>query len=335
MIKKIILLYLLNTVNSYILPQTFKNWHCINFEKNIDKSKPYSYNIGELPLITWFDQNNLNKSFTTINICKHMGSLLDNGKVLNDCLICPYHNFKYTYNDTYGETIIYQNKLWWSFKPNNKLPPDTPLYNNNNFNNLLIEKDFNANIIDCMLNILDINYHKKLLFNIFNINLTLNNLKIVNYKNNNNKLGIKFNCNELNKLDIYYTFEYPYTSYYFIIFNNQKIIININLLPINNNKTRWFIDIKYINFKSFISKILIKIIIKIILNQNEKKINNISHNTIIKYFITYNFNKNNEIYNNSNNIFITFFYNIKQKYINYLFPDKYCIQNFIKNIKFY
>lgn len=326
MINKLILLYLFKISNSYILPQTFKNWHCINFDKNIDKSKPFSYNIGNLPLITWFDQNNLTKSYTTINICKHMGSKLDNSNILNDCLICPYHNIKYTSNDIYGETILYQNKLWWSFKPYNKLPPNIPLYNNNNFESVLLQRDMDANIIDCMMNILDINYHKILIYNIFNIKLNINNLTIIN------KISIKF---KLNNININYIFKYPYTSYYIININKHKIIININLLPLNNNKTRWYINIRYNIMKSFVTNIIINLITKIILNYNEKQLFNIVEQSLFKNYITYNFNQYNISDNNYNIKYTNFMYNIKQKYNNYLFPDKYCIEHFIKNIKFY
>lgn len=318
MINKIILLCLIYNIDSYILPQTFKNWHCINYEKNIDKTKPYIHNIGELPLVTWFDQNNLSKSFTSINICKHMGSKFDKGKIINDCLVCPYHDIKY--KDIYGETILYQDKLWWSFKPLYKLPPNTPLYNNSNYQSILIEKDINANLIDCMINILDINYQKQKISEIFNLDLNIINLENMKLKNKN-KLGIKYNYD---KVKIYNIFEYPYTSYYYIFFNNNKIIVNINLLPLSNDKTKWIINIKYNNYKSFILKTLINLIIKQYLNQNNKKLLNLSQQLSIKKYIAYNFNIDNK-----------YIYDIKQKYSNYLFPDDFCIQNFIKNIKFY
>ena len=313
-IKKIILLCLLKLNYSYILPQTVKEWHCINFEKNIDKTKPYKFNIGELELISWFDKNK--NPLTTINICKHMGSKLDKSKLENNCLVCPYHGLKYTNNDTCGNTIFYQDKLWWSYKPYKKIPYKIPLYNNKNYKSLLIEKDIEANIVDCMINILDLNYHKILLDNLFNIKLNINDLKIVN-KDSDNMIGIKFKYNNFN---IYYKFIYPYTAYYFININKNKFIVTINLLPLNYNKTRWFINIRHNNYKSFI----INLITKIILNENEKKLLNISKQSIIKNYISYNFDTSYK-----------FIYNIKQKYMKYLFPDNFCIENFIKNLKFY
>ena len=107
-------------------------------------------------------------------------------------------------------------------------------------------------------------------------------------------------------------------------FNNNKIIVNINLLPLSNDKTKWIINIKYNNYKSFIVKTLIHLIIKQYLNQNNKKLLNLSQQLSIKKYIAYNFNIDNK-----------YIYDIKQKYSNYLFPDDFCIQNFIKNIKFY
>jgi len=74
-IKKIIcIIIILETVNSYILPQTFKDFHPIGIEKDINKNKPYNFNLGKLPLILWFDKNN--KPITIINTCKHLGNNL-------------------------------------------------------------------------------------------------------------------------------------------------------------------------------------------------------------------------------------------------------------------
>ena len=65
---------------SFNLPPVFREWHCINFVKNIDVTKPHPFKIGDLPLISWHD-NIYNKTYTTVNICSHMGSKLDKSKI--------------------------------------------------------------------------------------------------------------------------------------------------------------------------------------------------------------------------------------------------------------
>jgi phenylpropionate dioxygenase-like ring-hydroxylating dioxygenase large terminal subunit len=61
-----------------------RHWQCIGIKKNIDITKPYVCNIGDLPLVVW--KNTDNQWLSTINICKHMGSKLDQGKIVNGCL---------------------------------------------------------------------------------------------------------------------------------------------------------------------------------------------------------------------------------------------------------
>ena len=134
--------------NCYILPQTFREWHCINFEKNINKLKPNVCNIGMLPLITWFDKD---KPLSTINICSHMGSKLNYGSIINGTLICPLHKLSYCDKVSIGQTILYQNKLWWSYKPNTKYPPSIPLHNNNNYVTNTFNIDINTNFINIIL----------------------------------------------------------------------------------------------------------------------------------------------------------------------------------------
>ena len=79
--KLFIYLLILSFELSYSYINQFNHWHCIDFINNINKKKPYSFNIGELPLVSWFD--NSENPYTTINICSHMGSKLDEGQIKN------------------------------------------------------------------------------------------------------------------------------------------------------------------------------------------------------------------------------------------------------------
>jgi phenylpropionate dioxygenase-like ring-hydroxylating dioxygenase large terminal subunit len=80
----------------------FNNWHCIGIKENMDLTKPYKINIGDLPLVLWKNRQS-GQLITTINICKHMGSKLDNGIITHDgCLKCQYHGFENSYDDKFS-----------------------------------------------------------------------------------------------------------------------------------------------------------------------------------------------------------------------------------------
>jgi len=105
--------------NNFRMCYFFLNsWHCVGFINNINKNKPYVINIGELPLVFWNDGSNF---YSTINICKHMGSKLGNDILNNDgSLQCQYHGLKYKPEDCFGKTMVFENKLFWSFEPTRK-----------------------------------------------------------------------------------------------------------------------------------------------------------------------------------------------------------------------
>lgn len=269
-----IIIHTLPSIASFVTP--FNHWHCIDIVKNIDTSKPYAYNIGELPLVTWFNDST---PMTTINICKHMGSKLDHGTVSNGCLTCPYHGIKHSSKDTFGKTMIFEDKLWWSYDPNSNKPPTTPYYKNKNYKTVMFSIDMNANIKDCIYNTLDINHFGFIHNNLFG----QNNIIPCEYKYtkyNNDKLSLKYkytiNTNMLNiksNLHVfsnYQIFKYPYSSTAILSFpNNENLIINSNMLPIGPNKTKWIVTLKHNFWKSYIQGVKLDLLIKFILHQDK------------------------------------------------------------------
>ena len=251
-----ILFYILLIPNYFVLsfnlPPVFREWHCINFVKNIDTTKPYPFKIGELPLISWYD-NKYNKTYTTVNICSHMGSKLDNSKINNGCLVCPYHGMLYSEEKAFGETIIYQDKLWWSYEPIASKPPATPFYNNKDYSTTNICIDVDANIMDCVLNIMDVNHPQY-----YNMLIPPKKIKKFKYLNNIDEpkrlsLGISFKnkvlsnkIKEFNEYNKYYNmYKFPYNAWTRLLLpNKQQSIMNIDFLPIGIDKTRWFITMK-------------------------------------------------------------------------------------------
>ena len=233
-------------VISFELPSVFKEWHCINFVKNIDKKKPYPFRIGELPLISWYD-NKYNETYTTVNICSHMGSKLDNGIINNGCLVCPFHGMQYTEEKAFGKTIIYQDKLWWSYEPSKCKPPATPFYNNKDYSTTNICMDVDANIIDCVLNTMDVNHPQ-------NYNMLIPPKRIKKFKYvDKNKVGVSFKHKVHINIDkgitenvnYYNMFTFPYNTWVRTTLpKKQQSIMNIDFTPIGIDKTRWFVTMK-------------------------------------------------------------------------------------------
>lgn len=277
----------------FILPQIVREWHVIGIDKYIQKTSPYSYNIGKLPMVLWYDKNE--EPLSAINICKHLGSRLNNGIIKNGCLYCPNHNIEYNKTDTIGNVIKKNGLLWWSYKSYKKNPPAI----------------FNENITDIYQFYIDVNVN--LLNVILEFVFSNNKNKILNYKN-------KFFFNEIyNDLNHKYFYKYPY----FLkgSFNN-KYKYCINFLPLDNNKTRLFISINGNN-------IYCKNKIFYFINNKLKNLKNYDNTNYLKYLIILN---NQQDINNKN---INYLKNIQLLFDKYSFPDEFTTTNFYKYRQFY
>jgi len=230
----------------------FNEWFAIDFVKNIDKSKPYAFNVGELPLVAWF--SDCEHPLTTINICNHMGSRLDHGKIVNGDLLCPYHGLKHTYKQSFGKSIIFQDKLWWSYKPVKK-PPAIPLYDNKEFETSFITIDIDANIIDCALNTMDVNHPAFVHNNAFGFGsyIPAQNLTMIKYPDKK-KVGLSFTyTSESNLIHLkkdlkssknFHMYTYPYNVWSRVSLpENEHMYVNVDFLPLAPNKTRWLVTL--------------------------------------------------------------------------------------------
>jgi phenylpropionate dioxygenase-like ring-hydroxylating dioxygenase large terminal subunit len=324
MLKVLILFNLFLNCYSFLSPlHVFNEWHCIDFVKNIDIKKPYAYNIGELPLVTWFKNE---EPLSTINICRHMGSKLDHGKITdNGCLICPYHGLEHNNNSTFGKSIIFQDKLWWSYNPKNKLPPAIPFYNNKNFETSFIKIDIDANLVDCAYNTMDINHPAYVHNNIFGFgsNIPPTDIKIIDYPKNKDKLGLSFNYKsnsnlvhlkrELKQSKNFHIYEYPYTTWSRVSLpNNEHLFVNVNMLPLSPNKTRWLVTLKH-NYwnKSPLEKNLMAFAAECILSQDKEQLSKQAPESMLKRTIMYRENFANEEH----------FDKIKTMFSKYIYPD--------------
>ena len=276
-----------NLKSAFILPQIVREWHPIAIEKNIDKSKPYVYNIGKLPMVLWYDNNN--NPLSTINICKHLGAKLDNGIINDGCLHCSNHLTSYNSSDAVGNIIQKNGLLWWSFKSYTRNPPKL-FKDTEKLHQTFI--DINVNLINVILEFIYSNNKTKI-------------------KHRNNKFF--FNEDLFNAKHKFY-YKYPYCLKGSI---NDKINYCINFLPLEENKTRLYINIvdnnNDIDTKNFINYILIN------------KLNNLKNydnNNYLKYLIMLK----------DDNSYMKKIYLLFDKYS---FPNDFTISSFYKYRQFY
>lgn len=300
-----VFLFFIIGVNAYVPTMPFNRWHCIDFEKNIDKSKPFSYNVGDLPLVSWFDEHG--KPHSTVNICEHMGSKLDEGKIHKGCLQCPYHGLTYDEKKTFGDTLIYQDKLWWSYEPIKENPPAIPFYNNNKFETSFIKVDVDASVRDCILNTMDVN-HPEFIHNSvlgFGSNFPPTNIKTIQYPKKDMKIGLSFNYKSTSKLaDLkkelhqstnFHIYEFPYTSWSRVSLpTNEHLYVNVNMLPLSRNKTRWLVTLKHNYWKTNVEKHFMKFAANCILFQDQQQMKRQANDSILKSLVINKTQLNNE-----------------------------------------
>lgn len=304
MIKYIIVFNLFLCVNAFNFG-FFNNWHCIGITKNIDINKPYNFNIGELPLVLWKDdKNNL---LSTVNICRHLGSSLHEGPIINGSLLCPYHGLKHDKKQSYGKIMNYQGKLWWSYKPFKDKPHSIPFYNNKGYSTQHLQIDMNAGLKDCVYNSMDLHHpeyiHKGFLG--FGSSIPPSNVNTHLFKDRiglNFDYHIKENIRYISKdMDIDYNDKYTKNFNMFIIPSTtwskvnldggeKNLIVYVNMLPIKPEKTRWFVTIHHnFNNNNFIEKYVLKIATKLILNQDYQQFNRMIKNNELKDVTTFDF----------------------------------------------
>jgi phenylpropionate dioxygenase-like ring-hydroxylating dioxygenase large terminal subunit len=269
----------LTYTKAYNIPHFFNYWTCLGIKETWDSPRPQASNIGELPLITWKNPVT-NEWITCVNICKHMGSKLDNAIVTEDgCLKCQYHGLDISEKDKFGETVEHEGKIFWAFKPIMKTPPSVPFYKNNYYEKSIMEIDMDASLTDSAYNMMDLRHpefvHNK--FVGFGSQVPPQNIRHF-YYGNKDRVGLSFDyiSNDLmrrinenvNKTNNFHMFQYPSFTWSKVSFDKNNLIIGVNLLPLSKNKTRWFITICHNYYKSSVGKEFMKMLAVTILNQD-------------------------------------------------------------------
>jgi nitrite reductase/ring-hydroxylating ferredoxin subunit len=143
---------------TYSYSSFFNQWICIGVKDQIKWDKPYKINIGELPLVLWRDPKK-NEILAALNICKHMGSKLDNGFITKQgCLKCNYHGLEYTDLDQFGNILEQDGKIFWAYKPTRTSPFKIPFFNNPNYEKSFLTIDMDASLTDSAFNTMDLRH---------------------------------------------------------------------------------------------------------------------------------------------------------------------------------
>ena len=300
----------------------FNHWHCVGIKKKLDLSKPCKINIGDLPLVLWEDKK-YNRIISVVNICRHMGSKLNNGKIMpNGCLQCQYHGLEFSYEDKFGDIMEHEGKLFWSYKPNKKYVYSLPFYNNKNYETSLLEIDMDSSLIDSAYNTMDIRHpefvHNKILG--FGNILPPKNIQFYKYGNtdrigmsfdySSNKLIKKINDN-IAETKNFHMYMYPSFSWSKVTFGKKNLFIGVNFLPLGKNKTRWFITICHNYYKTELGKQFMRIMALTILGQDYIQMKNQCYDNELKKQLMFE-----HIYQNEEPIM-----ELNRLFINYTYPD--------------
>jgi len=283
------LFYFLNMTTSSFEINTktnlFNHWNCIGIVNKIDFSKPYTVNVGELPLVIW-KVPNINQFAASINICKHMGSKLDNGEITESgCLKCKYHGLENTFDERIGETIEHEGKLFWSYNPLFAKPPLVPFFNNNKFQKSYLEIDMDCSLKDSAFNSMDLRHPEYVHGGFFGFGNNIPPKNIKHYKYSDEKVGLSFdyiskqNIQQLNSnsqfTNNFHMYEYPSFTWSKVTFDrNKHLIIGVNFLPLEEKKTRWYVTVCNNYFTSNIQNEFLKMLAYVILTQDLKQMKN-------------------------------------------------------------
>jgi nitrite reductase/ring-hydroxylating ferredoxin subunit len=300
MISLFLLSLSLLSVNAY--NPIFNHWHCLGFTNTIEVNKPFTANVGELPLIIWRTPDNRLQS--AINMCPHMGSKLDNGKVTEDgCLQCQYHGLHLREGvHTFGEVVEFQNKILWSYKPIQKKPFPVPFYNNPKFVKSHIVVDMDAALTDCAFNTMDIRHPEFVHSGLFGFGNKKPPANIKHYVYSNG-VGLEFDyssnsfiekINRAKTTHNFHIFNYPSFTWSKVSFNGNNLIIGVDLLPVGPSKTRWFVTICHDYFTDAKGMLTMKVLASKVLFDDWKQMGNQGLDSPLKKEILFNDTFENE-----------------------------------------
>ena len=304
---RIFFLILSFIVQSYSFQPFLRNWQCIGIQDKIDFSKPYSANIGDLPLVVWQTRKYPHPEYSaTVNICKHMGSQLNNAKITdNGCLKCPYHGYEYSSDENFGQVMAHQGKLFWAYKPVQPIPYSVPFFYSPDYETSTFEMTMPCSLQDSAYNTMDLRHPEYVHGGIFGFGNSIPPTNVRHYihksdhiRTNSEYVGVSFEyastslaTKQFNAKTSrnYHEYHYPSFSWSKVSIrtptnkndrndqdkdkdededDDKNLIIGVHLLPIAPKQTKWYITICHNYFKSELEKYLMVGLAKTILTQD-------------------------------------------------------------------
>lgn len=305
----------------------FNHWTCVGYQNNHIDYLPYTFNIGELPIVAWKKNG---KYFSTINICKHMGSRLDNAHITNNgCLKCPYHGFEYLpdSNDCFGQITPFQGKLFWSYNSTETTPYEIPFYCDDNYEKSEVVVDMDCSLQDSAYNSMDLRHPEYVHNNFFGFGSTTPASNIVT-KFTKNGVDLEFEYysksfetrNQLFTKNVH-SFKYPSSTWSMVKFSeNKNLVVGVYFHPLQKNKTRWYVTFLHNYKKSNFGKELVKIMGKTILLQDSLQMKNQYPENKLKnaLFLKHSFSDEDVIVN------------MRKYFKKYQYPDVNFCSNFVQ-----
>lgn len=300
----------------------FRHWNCIGISEKIDFSKPYKFNVGDLPLVVWKNPIT-NRISSVINICKHMGSRLDNGIITEQgCLKCQYHGLEHSNEDAFGETVEHEGKLFWAYKPLEKTPPRLPFFSNNKFAKSFLEFEMDCSFTDSAFNTMDLYHPEYVHGGAFGFGNSIPPKNVKHYKFSDKKIGLAFDyeskpnvqfINSNSKLtNNFHMFLYPAFSWSKVTFDKTNhLLIGVNLLPVGPQKTKWFVTIANNYFTNYAQNEFIKLLAMTILTQDSVQMKNQCKDDDLKRRIIFQ-----HVFKNEESIL-----NLREMFGSYRYPD--------------
>lgn len=69
------------------------HWYAAGLSGDFKKGKPTAVSIFEVPIVIWRKDNG--SIHAVLDRCNHRNAPLSKGRIVNDCIVCPYHGWTY------------------------------------------------------------------------------------------------------------------------------------------------------------------------------------------------------------------------------------------------
>lgn len=154
-----------------------EHWYAAGKSDGFPKGKPTAVTIFEMPIVIWRKKDG--SIHAILDRCNHRNAPLSKGRIINDCIVCPYHGW--TYN-TEGQCVEIPSEgphveripnkrvrqfpikevygLVWVWMGQNEVPDKDPfpmpVMKDYGWRNYYMVTKFNNNVTDLVENFMDV-----------------------------------------------------------------------------------------------------------------------------------------------------------------------------------